>query len=91
MILPLYKTNAQVDEEKLKRLCEILEQRFGEKMRLFIFVITKLNNRIEKEKQLHKNASIHEIITNIVPGPCGMDYFDADGVKTFLDIIKREI
>jgi hypothetical protein len=89
MIQPLYLTNKSIDYDKINKLYELLLNRFGENIKLFIFNISKKVNKSYKEEKINDNLILFELDTNIVKGPAGMNYFDKKGISKFINIIKN--
>lgn len=89
MIQPLYLTNKSINYEKINNLYELLINKFGKNIKLFIFNILKKENKIYKEEKINNNLILFELDTNIIKGPAGMNYFDNKGVNKFINIINK--
>ena len=89
MIQPLYQNNLSVDLYKIKKLYNILLDKYGNKIKLIIFNIIKEKNEIFNKENINENLVIVELDTNMVIGNYGMMYFDNNGVNKFLEIINN--
>jgi hypothetical protein len=88
MIQPLYLNNKSVDNNKYIQMYNLLTDKFGKKIKLFIFNIIKKENHLYNEEKIIDNIYLFELETTIEPGPHGMDYFDGKGIDKFLNIIR---
>lgn len=88
MIQPLYLKNRSIEYEKINKLYDLLINKFGNNIKLFIFNIIKSKNNVYKE-EIRDNLFLIELDTNIIKGPAGMKYFDKKGVVKFINIIKN--
>ncbi len=89
MIQPLYLNNLPTNNDKIFKLYNILLNKYGNKIKLYIFNILNKNNNIYKEEFLNENLIVIELDTNMILGNHGMMYFDQNGIDNFLQIIKR--
>ena len=89
MIQPLYINNLDIELDKIIDLYNILLNKYGKNIKLFIFIIKFKNNDIFKKELINENLTIVYLDTNMEIGKCGMMYFDDKSIKKFLDIIQE--
>lgn len=89
MIQPLYINNLSVDLDKIKKLYNILLDKYGNKIKLIIFNIVKEKNEIFYKENINENLIVVELDTNMVVGKHSMMFFDNYGINKFLEIINN--
>ena len=88
MIQPLYLQGVIPDNEKCLRLYNLLISKFGSKIKLPIFNITKVKNEIYQETVLNENLIVYELKSTIATGAHSMQWYDEEGLVNFLNIVK---
>ena len=88
MIQPLYISNKINDYEIINKLYTTLKKYYNKNFKLLIFNITKIDNDLYKETKLNDETYVYELKTKMIKGNYGMMYFDNDGVKKFIEILK---
>lgn len=89
MIQPLYLSPmVDLNKKLIIELYEILKNKFGDKIKLLIFTINKIDNSIYIENKINENIIIYELKTKLID-KYGMKYFDEEGIKQFIQIIQK--
>lgn len=89
MVRPLYRGKEDANRDLVIVLFDLLENMFGPKIKMHVFNITSRNNTCYKEDRVKSGLFIYELATAIVQGPCGMQYFDDEGQKKFVELITQ--
>lgn len=92
MIQPLYLNGSNINENQIlllyKRLCEYFDN--DQNIKLVVFNVLKMENH-DFKKSVFENGKliVVELDTKMVLGKKGMMWFDKNGIKKFLDIVKN--
>jgi hypothetical protein len=90
MIQPLYISKLVIEEDAYIKLYNALHNKFGDRMKLLIFNINKINNDIYHERKINDNLIIYELKSKIYCGEYKMMWYDKEGIDKFLKIITSD-
>jgi hypothetical protein len=88
MIQPLYLTKSKPNNTKIKRLYKNLKNKFTDNIKLIVFNIININNKIYKYKNINNKIFIIELDT-LMSKKYNTMYFDEKGIVKFIDIINN--
>ncbi len=86
MIIPSYITNSILDIDKVKKLFDILVNKFGNTIKLYCFNIEEEENTVFKCNEIQNNLFIINLDTKITDN-YSMKYFCQNGIDKFIKII----